>query len=162
MLPVEFARVAADGRVTLVLLEGAQPVRSLWSLTMSKHIESARRALGAREGVRDECVEESIGMWTPDQRSSGVAIGTIAAWADRMGLDGVVWTDLQPGKPGARGQSEALSADQVVTHLRGLDASTQRNAEEYIRRAPVQIDTDTRRRVEVEFGWTPLTPDSHG
>ena len=162
MLPVEFARVASDGRVTLVLLEGAPQVRSLWSLMISEDIELARRALGTREGVSDDRVDEGIGVWTPDQRSGGVAVDTIAAWAERMGLDGVVWTDLQPGKPGARGQRHALSADQVIAHLGGLDASARRSAEEYIRRAPAQIDTDTRRRVELELGWTPVTADGHG
>ena len=162
MLPVEFARVASDGRVTLVLLEGVPPVRSLWSLMISEDIESARRALGAREAVSEELVEESIGMWTPDQRSGGVAVDTIAAWAELMGLDGAVWTDLQPGKPGARGPSQALDADQVIAHLGGLDALARRTAEEYIRRAPAQIDTETRRRVELELGWTPVTADGHG
>jgi len=45
--------------------------------------------------------------------------------------------------------------DEVVSFLRNLPQEKQRNAEEYIRKTPRQIDTEYRRRIEAEWNWTP-------
>jgi len=42
----------------------------------------------------------------------------------------------------------------VLQYLRGLDRNKQELAEEYIRKTPKQIDTDYRRAIESELGWT--------
>lgn len=156
ILPIEFARVSSGDRVTLVLLEGVRPVRSLWCLMSSSNPQQAQEALAEREGIEPENVDRSIGLWTPNERRGRVGVEIIATWGERLALDAVAWTDLQPGPRGERGSSHALTEEDVVRHLRGLDPSARRHAEEYVRRAPRQIDTDIRRRLELEFGWTPL------
>jgi hypothetical protein len=71
-----------------------------------------------------------------------------------MSLDAVVWTVLPPK---FRGKDWVIpSADKVVQHLVELPAMKKRKAEEYIRKAPVQIDTDYRRHIETKLGWTPI------
>jgi hypothetical protein len=122
----------------------------------SSNPQQAQEALAEREGIEPENVDRSIGLWTPNERRGRVGVEIIATWAERLALDAVVWTDLQPGPRGERGSSHALTEEDVVRHLRGLDPSARRHAEEYVRRAPRQIDTDIRRRLELEFGWTPL------
>jgi hypothetical protein len=47
--------------------------------------------------------------------------------------------------------------DDALKSLRELPNEKRRNAEEYIRRAPTQIDTAYRRRIETELRWTPLS-----
>lgn len=155
LLPIEFARESNRQRITLVLVPGARPVRSLWALMTVDDLGNTREALRAREGIPRKNVEQDIGFWTPDEDSGGLVVPEVAAWARRLGLDAVVWTDLSPGFKGDRG--DVPTPDEVVEYLRDLDEEDRCNAEEYVRRAPVQVDTEIRRRLESEFGWTPVS-----
>jgi hypothetical protein len=49
------------------------------------------------------------------------------------------------------------TSDEIVAYLGNLPSEKKKRAEEYIRRAPPQIDTPYRRRIEAEFGWTPVS-----
>jgi hypothetical protein len=74
----------------------------------------------------------------------------IATWlAEHNELDGVVWTGL-----GARWTGDAVfGVDAAVTYLRGLEGDAARDAQEYIRKAPPQIQTPVRARVRSDLGW---------
>jgi hypothetical protein len=48
-LPVEFARVSRDGRLTLSLCEGAADVRTLWAVMSCGTLDEARQHLAGRE-----------------------------------------------------------------------------------------------------------------
>jgi hypothetical protein len=64
------------------------------------------------------------------------------------------WTDL-PGK--VDGVDEQVpTIEQATSYLRTLDNNTRATAEEYIRRAPKQIETEYRRKFETEFNWTAI------
>lgn len=76
----------------------------------------------------------------------------IADWAAVAKLDGVVWTALPP-KFGDKAVTP--SVDQVIAYLSDLEGEPRRPAEEYIRRAPSQIATAYRQRVERALGWAP-------
>ena len=77
----------------------------------------------------------------------------IGEWAEKLGLDGVVWTNLPPKHNG----SETVPlAETVVAHLKSLGDEKRKNAERYIRMAPRQIDTQYRRLIEKELEWPPL------
>jgi len=154
LLPIEFARQSDDGRITLVLVSGLPPVRSLWALMSVGELESARAALAKREN------SECIGYWTPDENSGSKFVPSIERWAVSKGIDAVVWTDLPPKFERRNGR--VPTAEEVIGYLQNLSEETQRLAEEYIRRAPGQIDTTYRRRIEAELGWTPLPPGSGG
>ena len=85
--------------------------------------------------------------------ASPTSIPGMKAWADARGLHGVVWTAL----PSVFGGVERVPGeDEVVGYLRGLRGAVRDEAERYIRRAPRQTDTAWRRRIEAEFGWTPI------
>jgi hypothetical protein len=49
LLPIEFARQSNDGRITLVLAQGCEPVPTLWSLF------NTRDLIDPRESLRNEC-----------------------------------------------------------------------------------------------------------
>jgi hypothetical protein len=71
-----------------------------------------------------------------------------------MGLDAVVWTALPPK---FKGKDDVVpSVVDVVQHLSDLPAEKRRNAEAYVRRTPLQIDTAYRRQIEFKLGWTPI------
>ena len=147
LLPIEFVRQARDGRVTLAISQAVRPVRTLWAIMDLDDPGEARAALRDREG----CTDERIGFWpggaAPDEHPH------IARWAAARDIDAVVWTGL---KPVFGGVDRTPSEDEVVDYLRGLRGTVRELAERYIRRAPRQTDTAYRRRIEAEFGWTPL------
>lgn len=157
LLPIEFARESKDQRITLVLLSEARRVRTLWALMPVDDVQVAREALRAREKIPKRNLDKDIGFWTDTGDSGGLGIRAVGAWGQRMGLDAVVWTDLPPKFRGNVGQIP--TSDEVVEHLRGLEGKAKDNAEKYVRRAPVQVDTERRQRLESEFGWTPVSVD---
>lgn len=156
LLPVEFARESSRQRITLVLVPGVRPVRSLWALMSVDDVTDAREALRSRERIPRKNLEKDIGFWTPTE-DSGVGAPEVGTWAVRLGLDAVVWTDLPPRFRNDRG--DVPTSAEVVEYLRDLGNEGQCEAEEYVRRAPLQVDTEVRQRLESEFGWTPLAMD---
>lgn len=152
-LPVEFARQSRDGRMTLVITDGAAPVTVLWSELKAGSPEEARKVLGAREGVPKANIPSSIGLWESGAPYADGAARVIADWAVAAKLDGVVWTALPP-KFGDK--AIPPSANQVIAYLSGLEEEPRRLAEEYVRRAPSQIATAYRHRIERALGWTPV------
>jgi hypothetical protein len=74
-------------------------------------------------------------------------------WARERDIEGVVWTAL-PSKFG--NDERTPSAQEVVRYLDGLSGDERRDAEEYVRKAPRQIDTPYRRMIEAALKWTAL------
>ncbi|KIQ21944.1 hypothetical protein RT97_27110 [Variovorax paradoxus] len=155
MLPVEFARESAGRKITLVICENVPEVQSLWTLLAADNVATARQQLGLREfeAAKPKWIEANIGYW---DRSGGIYQGegapAIAAWAQERGLAGVVWTGLSCGfkiSPGVMPRAE-----EIVAHLNELDGAERIAAEEYVRRAPSQIDTEYRKLIASELDWT--------
>ena len=153
LVRVEFARKSKDGRVTLVLHPSARPVRSLWALMDVEDMEKAREHLGAREQIPENRWHDLIGVW-PENRSE--CILGLEEWTRTRQLDAVVWTALD-----SNFKEEGSSLEgQVTGHLQSLRDAELEEAKRYVRRAPRQIDTEIRRRLEAELGWSALDADS--
>lgn len=149
-VPVEFARLSDDNRITLVISPAATPIRVLWAHMVPTDLSTAREALRNREGITARNWVELVGAWrhgeaAPDQ------IPELPEWAAQRGVGAVVWTALAPKLKAATGSP---SADEVIEHLRGLRGTTREHAKQYIERAPRQVDTEYRRRIEAVFGWS--------
>jgi hypothetical protein len=153
LLPIEFARKSNDGRVTLVLLEKAPEVRSLWSLMSVTELPAAKEALAEREGSTSEDKTRNTGYWSAGGNSGGLRVDAIKKWAKLVGVEAVIWTSLAGNFNGA---AQANLPDQVLPHIRGLSHEQRQNAERYVRRTPKQIDTEVRRKLERELGWLPM------
>lgn len=162
LLPIEFARESKDRRITLVIVPDAPPevarVRSLWALMSLNELKGAKQALADREGIKQENIERDIGFWSEAETSGQGYAGEIGRWASQKDLDAVIWTALPPTfkhKPG-----QETIADQVISFLKDLNERPYeqwKRAKEYIRKAPLQIDTECRRRIEMELGWSPVS-----
>ena len=154
LVRAEFARQSADGRITLVIVDSARPVRSLWALMDAGDESEARTHLCKREGICKENESRHIGSW-PNGPARQCLAG-LDEWAMARRLDAVVWTALPPKLPKIDQAGKTLTEeDIIIEYLRGLRGGKLDAAERYIRRAPRQIDTAYRRRIEVEFGWLP-------
>jgi hypothetical protein len=125
------------------------------------NLDEARRALAIRElGDGDHTEDEiqrfirnSIGYWVSENRR-GQCADEIGRWASGIGLDAVVWTDLRPK---FQRENRVPTENEVLSFLLRLRTEKRsQNAEEYIRKAPHQIDTDYRGCIEAELKWTPI------
>jgi hypothetical protein len=149
LLPIEFARVSKDKRVTLVITPSSPLVRSLWALSSLDSVDAAKVDLALREGIKPEHVADKIGVWQLEKIDVNPEI---VHWAKRLNLDAVLWTNL---KPRFDGEERIATVDEIISHILHLSHEERSNAERYIRMAPKQIDTPYRRRMQQEFGWTP-------
>ena len=151
---VEFVRKSNDGRMTLVLEANASPVRSLWAVMDHTDKADAREALRKRESVPKKNSEEDIGWWSKDEDPPKLIVN-LPEWAATHDVEGVVWTAL-PWK--FNGTDCPPDEEQVLKYLKGLTGAIRDNAERYVRRAPRQIDTRYRRRIEAALQWTHRIP----
>jgi hypothetical protein len=148
LLPLEFARTSKDGRLTLVLTDGAAPVPALWVELDYADPEGARQALAGREGSSPL----SIGLWPGPAPGYAVGAADVAAWAQSKALDAVVWTALPPKFAGVdRRAPESVQA--AVDYLIGLDVESTAKAREYVEKAPAQVQTAFRSAFEKRLGW---------
>jgi hypothetical protein len=152
MIHVEFVRQSQDGRITLVLDPDALPVRSLWAIMDATTLKSARGALARREGISEKSEAKSIGSWSIGNAALDT-IPNIDSWATVHGIQHVVWTALQPKFSGIDQKPNSM---QIVDYLEQLVGASRNVAENYIRRAPRQIDTAYRRQIEAKLHWIPI------
>lgn len=156
VLPIEFARESGRKRITLVIADGAEPVTSLWALMKVASLQAAKEALASRERIDEANIKYSIGWWRKvDGTSHGRGAQVISGWAPAHNLDAVVWTNLRPGLKGS--PNVVPDYDAVLQHFKMLiEHAEQAEAEEYVRKAPSQIKTGYRKRLQQDLGWTPI------
>lgn len=151
LIRLEFARQSNDGRITLVIEPHSCPVRSLWALMDVENIEHAREALRNREQIQKDNASIHVGSWSFGNKSPDTISG-LDTWAHLMQLDHIVWTALPPK---FKDENKRLpTKEEVIKHLQTLIGTARDHAEQYIRRAPRQIDTEYRRQIEAELNWT--------
>lgn len=148
---VEFLRQSRNGRLTLVLSQGVVPIRSLWATFAGGNLAQAREDLRNREGIPRKNLERCIGVWSRGDANPACVLD-LELWASARGVESVVWTALPPKFDGVDGTSPTI--DQAVSYLASLTGPTRDLAEQYIRRAPPQVDTSYRRRIEAALGWS--------
>ena len=150
LIRLEFARQSQDERITLVIECSARPVRSLWALMDSETLEDAHEALRLREG---KVIPNQIGRWSFGTRAPD-SIPGLDKWASTKQLDHVIWTALPPR---IGGDERTPTKKEVVNHLQSLTGTERDRAKQYIRRAPLQIDTAYRRQIEAVLHWFPTS-----
>ena len=153
-LPLEFARQSENGRLTLVINVGSKPVRSLWALMDTTDLNEAKTSLMLREGIKERNIEKHLGVLTCSNEVQDQFLQELKEWALTLKLDAILWTSLEPKFSDEVNRAPTL--DEALNYLRNLDIQKRQAAEEYIRRAPQQIDTSYRQVFESEFGWTYL------
>lgn len=149
LIHVEFARQSQDGRITLVLVQTENPVRSLWAEMDATDLASAKTNLRKREGILEKNEDKHIGTWSAGQSSPALIPG-LSEWAATHGIAHVIWTNLPPK---FKGSETTPSAEQIVQYLGELTGERREFAERYVRLTPRQVDTAYRRRIEAALQW---------
>lgn len=145
VLPIEFARISGNHRLTLVICPRARKVSTLWVEASTGDMREAITSLAEREDTS----EKNIGFYCASDnesrsKSEKSVLLTVKAWAKKKNYDCVVWTDLQP-------TFEYKTLRNAISHLRSLDGRTYHIAKEYICNAPLQIQTKNRAALEKEL-----------
>lgn len=156
-LPIEFSRVALDGRVTLVIDPAAKETPTYWAPLSVATAALAIEGLGVREKISRDRWPAWIGLHSAS--NPGVASGDvdervrarIAEWLGGQSLDAVVWTALPTRGP--EGAARRPVVEELLSHLDSLEGEARLRAEEYIRRAPKRLRTPHRMRFEEDLGW---------
>ena len=152
VLPIEFNRISNDKRVTLVIDEEGTRVNVLWKLMTVNNIKDAIKSLREREN----CEESGIHFiaTNDDNKKHYPQKLVILKWLKLKKLDGVVWTGL--GFKNNEGEAKRMTYEYIKNHLAGLSYIEAKLAEQYVRKAPPQIRTACRERLETELGWVPI------
>lgn len=150
-LGIEFARQSDNGRITLVITKDAKPLRTLWALMATDDLNKSVDSLRIREGISKERMGDKISTVTKEEETTHEIKLSVKNWLINLKLDAAIWTNLPARFDGVE---RVPTEEEIIKYLHALDVNKSALAEEYIRKAPRQIDTDYRRSIEREFGWT--------
>lgn len=154
-LPVEFARISRDGRLTLVLFPGRKKVPVLLAMMAPDNLEEAIDNLREVEGIPVSSNDVGYLNLQTEERQSRVAdiADEISRWAKMKKVEAVIWTDLPPKFQVVTGTE--FTEENAIIYLNNLPDDSKKKAEEYIRKAPRQIRTGLRSAIEEKLGWFP-------
>lgn len=156
-LPVEFARVSRDGRLTLVLVENQAAQQTYWAASKFSDIENARKDLMRREGTK-LCYVESLCVSECNAPEENVK-HIIQRWCEEKQWDGALWTAL-PAEDRDKKKWSSIP-DGPFSYLSSIsDPCTKERAKEYVENAPPNINTEVRKMARSRLGWEDRTlPD---
>lgn len=157
-LPIEFARISSDQRLTLVIYSGPErsPTprqRSYWAISRFQEVDQARENLRERERTSID----DIHWLTPKRQHAKVdkaVAASIRGWVkanDRV--QAAVWTGLASNWMGD------FTAESAVAYLEKLEMNKRQAkttfdlAREYICNTPSQIQTPVRKLLQSREGW---------
>lgn len=158
VLPIEFARISKDGRLTLVITPNGTDVPTLYSVSSFDSLDLAVLNLKKREGT----VKENIGYYdkTKDEffppNFPIKEKDNIKNWIQTTDFDAVIWTNL-PENWEIRNEEKVviktINPNDRLEYLQNLKGSESDLAEEYIRNTPKQIATKYRKKIMETLGW---------
>lgn len=163
-LPIEFARISGDKRLTLVIHRGSRrnPTpnqQTYWASSTFRHVGAARQNLQSREGAKNL---EDIHSVTARGHTEGAVDPVISARIRRWlkgapGVQAAVWTGLSTNWPRKRTRNftpeDTLQYVNELEHAKDEAKEAYDRAREYIINAPSQIQTPVRRLIRETRGW---------
>ena len=156
LLPIEFCRISADGRLTLAIDETFGAICNTYSAPSAyDNLDAAIENLRLREGMGNA---RAVGFVEPASgRQSDVAterhpeaVATISAWAASKGYDAAIWSALASNFDEFDKGGELFSVSaalQYLETLEGEDSAKFAQALAYIRKAPPEVETPVRDEV---------------
>jgi hypothetical protein len=157
-LPIEFARISLDGRLTLVihLDTAAQP--TYWAFSEFTTVEEARSNVRERENSSLADIHYILRDGASDTETVPAEIANrVGKWlAHHEDIGAVVWTGLPSNWQKQRGRD--FTPEDAVNFLLELEAQRDRarptydRAREYLTNAPQSVNTAVRRAMRAR-GW---------
>jgi hypothetical protein len=157
LLPIEFARISEDWRLTLVIHPNSAPQQTYWALSELTELKAAHRNLQEREGCPPSKIR-SYPLGSADEAIPPTVAAGLEIWlAKHEDVEAVIWTNLTTNWKDKL--QREFSPDDAVHYLEKLDAEQKQTrliyerAREYVRNAPPSIQTEVRTKMR-EKGWT--------
>lgn len=151
-LPIEFARVSKDKRITLVIHPGSKDQRTLWAAAVSQELEEVRTNLLEREGTSSRFIHSGTSAGKFSDGVPHCVRKAIADWLEQHpDIDACVWTGLTSNWRDEKDTD--FSVGTAIQHLRDLPELARCRAQEYVQNAPSQIQTAVRRAIREDLGW---------
>jgi len=152
MLPIEFARISQDGRITLVIVPGVRSVQTLYAISKFVELDHAILDLAVREG----CGKNKIGWYyKADDKffpNNYKFKDEIRNWiSSKEEIDAIIWTNLPENFKDKTGFK--LIGENACYYLEMLSWDIKILAEQYVRRTPAAIDTKIRKEIEEKLAW---------
>lgn len=155
VLPIEFARISKDGRLTLVITKNGTEVPTLYSVSSFDSLDLAVLNLAVREGSG----RKSIGYYDKTKAEfSPIDFPfkeNIKYWIQTTDFDAVIWTNL-PENWGIKENKvviKTIEPNDRMEYLQNLKGHQSALAEQYIRNTPKQITTTYRKQIIEALGW---------
>src|SRR5208282_3710431 len=156
LLPIEFCRISADGRLTLAIDETFGAVCKTYSAPCAlEALDAAIENLRVREGMPNARAVGFVELGSGRQSDVAMqrhpeAVTTIGAWAAWNGYDAAIWTAHASNfdEPGKGGEPFSVTAAiRYLETLEGHDGAKFARALTYIRKAPPEVETPVRDEV---------------
>lgn len=155
LVPIEFARISQDGRLTLVIVQAEKEVQTLYAISKFEELDQAVLDLAVREGCSKNKIGSFYKLDNNFQSKSTYIHANIESWLnEKVEIEAVIWTDLSKNFKEKIGLD--LTEVNAVNYLRYLPLEVKIKAEQYIRRTPAVIKTNMRRAIERELNWTTI------
>lgn len=155
VLPIEFARISKDGRLTLVITPNATEVPILYAISSFDSLDLAVLNLAVREGSG----RNSIGYYDKSKKEfepkNFAFKENINTWIETTDFDAVIWTNL-PENWKIKEKDiviKTIDPNNRIEYLQNLKGPESALAEEYIRNTPKQIATTYRKQIIETLGW---------
>ncbi len=155
ILPIEFARISKDGRLTLVITQNGTLISTYYTLSKYETLDEAILNLAVREGS----LKKRIGSYDKSKNEFSRKVffeEIIKIWINEKDFDAVIWTNLEENWDIKNEHSEiveTIKSAERIEYLKSLKGNASALAEEYIRKTPVQIKTKYRAKIEEELNW---------
>ena len=156
-LPVEFARISKDGRLTLVIVPGEKPVHTLYAISTFTELDHAVLDLAVRESCGKDKIESYVKSENKFVPNKFECKDEIKNWIfEKKDIDAVIWTNLPEKYWYLNDENERIKIDktEIIQYLGDLPSNKKALAEQYIRRTPKGIYTKQRKIIEQILGWT--------
>jgi hypothetical protein len=158
-LPIEFARISGDGRLTLVIHPGVAEQVTYWAVSEFEELSVAKTNLKNREHAKGSDIH---GMRMSDEpvETHETVRTNIRCWLEekKKDVDAAIWTGL-PSNWDKKRNGNAFSPADAVRYLEELERakdsaiSVYNNARDYVQNTPSIISTEVRRSMQ-QRGWT--------
>lgn len=157
LLPIEFARISQDDRLTLVIQPGSADQPTYWAFSEFTILKDARDNLKVREKSKSSDIHHVLRDGSGVNDAPPEMARRITEWAGQHAdIEAVVWTGLASNWREKRGRD--FSPEDAVNFLLGLEAERDRakatydRAWEYVTNTPGVVDTAVRKTMRAR-GW---------